>query len=125
MPPERAGVLDRLSRALRQERNHRMGGVAGQRDPPVGVGGDRRPHAERPGPPVLRPLEHAARLARPRGEGAPQRVDVGLAVPGVAAGLVAPAGFDGRDEIDDAPVAQRIMDEMGARAEREVDLGAP
>ena len=51
---EGAGVLDRLGRALREKGQHRMGGVAEQRDAPRREAGNGGPIVERPCAPFRR-----------------------------------------------------------------------
>ena len=82
---ERVGVLDRLRRALGEERRHRMRRVADQRDAAEGVTIERRPQHQRPGAPAFRRGDQIARVGRPVAKGAVERLPVGLAVPRIVA----------------------------------------
>ena len=125
MALERARVLDRLPRALREERNHRMRGVADQRDPADGIvwrsarvhraarRASRRPARSALAPRATRRRRRASarrdRLRRPRDRS-----------PGLSrqpASMVA-------TKLTSAAAAQRIVDEMSAAPSRRLTSGA-
>src|SRR5271154_4992249 len=67
-PPERASILDGLSRPLREEGAHRMSRIAAQRRAPERKRRNRRPAIKRPGPPLRRRSYQGARFLRPSRE---------------------------------------------------------
>ena len=118
-PGERRGVLDRHRRALRDKGQGGMGGVPDQRHGAAAPVRERGAIEQRPFQPFVRRFEKLARRKRPVG-GLEALHDL-FAPAGRAPALVLLAiGNDG-DDIDPAPPADRIMDQVGILAEPQMD----
>ena len=110
------GEPDRVLRghasALRQILQHGMGGVAEQRDPPLAPLLHRFAVAQHPHAPRLDALEHAQDLGALAFKMGPQLARIGLRIPTLDVTL----GVEHGDQVVNFGAAQRVVDEMGARA---------
>ena len=111
-----------MRRALRQKRQHRVGGVPQQRDWPIAPVSQRRQVVQRPFQPAFRQRQEVAhRLSPVPGEKcAEQFVAVALRAPA----LLRPSVVHDGDDIDQLAALHRVVDEMGVLAEPELDLVA-
>ena len=106
---EHPGVLERHSRPLRQERQHRVAGVAEERQAPGDPRAERRVVEEPPEPAVLDRAHELGGGAVPACEGAAQAGRVVAQRPAFLG--PGPALLD-RDEVDEGAAAKRIAHEV-------------
>ena len=114
---KRRAVLDRLRRALRQERQHRMAGIAKQRhavDRPARQG---RAVEQAPDENLVHGRDQRTHLLMPAGV---ESAQIGGIAPLGPAFLGPVVAVDQADEIDELTAAHRVADEVATGAEPEL-----
>ena len=114
------GILDRHARALRGERQHRVRGIAEQRDRAIGPFAAVGHGEQRPFPPVVDRADHHPRR-RPAIATTRKHVLDFADVAGRAPARPVPGSRHHRDDIDLPRAGDRIGDQMRVRSHPELD----
>ena len=112
---EHRGILDRHAGALREKRQHRVGGVPDQRHRAGAAAKRRLAVVQRPFQPLVGDRDQRARLFGP-GPAREMAQDFGAVAGGRPAGLL-PFVVHDADDVDEAAAFDRIMHEMGVGPE--------